>query len=185
MDNLVSLAIWEDKNKSLMFCLVCAIAVFKVNKLTTVSRQGYWVLWINNLLLPSLVFYALYILLDRRMHPYPSLEQLREHRGNIDKADEFGEELQARLTSTAPFGLLDAWKTFRVYNKSRIRKTKEKMKQSDDAASMISIETTVTDDDTPADDSVEKSQGHEIKALGLEALCELVDGMERLKKYVK
>ena len=119
------------------------------------------------------------------MHPYPSLEQLREHRGNIDKADEFGEELQARLTSTAPFGLLDAWKTFRVYNKSKVRKAKERIKQSDDAASMISIETTVTDDDTSAGDSLGRPREYEIKALGLEVLCELVDGMERLKKYVK
>lgn len=119
------------------------------------------------------------------MHPYPSLEQLREHRGNIDKATEFGEELQAKLTSTTSFGLFDAWKTFRVYNKSRVRKAKEKMKESDDAASMISIETTAADDDTVAGDSGEMSREYEIKALGLEALCELVDGMERFKKYVK
>lgn len=119
------------------------------------------------------------------MHPYPSLEQLREHRGNIDKATEFGEELQAKLTSTTSFGLFDVWKTFRVYNKSRVQKAKEKMKQSDDAASVISIETTTADDDIVEGDSGERSREYEIKALGLEALCELVDGMERFKKYVK
>ena len=120
------------------------------------------------------------------MHPYPSLVQLREHRGHIDKASEFGEELQARLTGTTPFGLLDAWATLKVYNKKKIRKAKERVGRSDDAASVMSGETTVTDNEiTAADDSAEKSQEQDLKALGLEALCELVDGLERLKKYVE
>jgi len=117
------------------------------------------------------------------MHPYPSLTQLREHRGHIDKASEFGDELQARLTGTTPFGFFDAWKTLRVYNKTH--KTKEKMKQSDDAASVIGGEAAVTGSDiNAADDSAEKSQEQDLKALWLEALCELVDGLERLKKCV-
>ena len=120
------------------------------------------------------------------MHPYPSLAQLREHRGNIDKASEFGEELQARLTATTPFGLFDVWKTLRVYNKNKVRKAKEKMKPSDDTASVMSVETAITDNDTiHVDDSAEKSQEHDVKALGLQALCELVDGLERLKKCVE
>ena len=140
-------------------------------------------LWVNNLLLPSLIFYVLYVLLDRRLHPYPSLAQLREHRGNIDKASEFGEELQARLTGTTPFGLFDVWKTLRVYNKNRVRKAKEKLKQSDDTASVMSAEAAVTDiESTSADDSAEKSQEYDVRSLGLEVLCELVDGLERLKK---
>ncbi|KAF9654351.1 hypothetical protein BDM02DRAFT_138295 [Thelephora ganbajun] len=164
VDNLISLALWEDKNRSLRFCL------------------GYWVLWANNLLLPSPIFYLLYVLLYRRMHPYPSLAQLREHRGQIDKASEFGEELQARLTAATPFGVLDAWKTLKVYNKNRVRKAKEKIKQSDDAASVMSAETVITDNDIlVVDDSVEKTHEQDVKALGLEALCELADGLERLK----
>jgi len=144
------------------------------------------VLWVNNLLLPSLIFYLLYVLLYRRMHPYPSLAQLREHRGSIDKANEFGEELQARLTATAPFGLVDAWKTLRVYNRNKVRKAKEKAKQSDDPAIAMSAETAVTESDiAAADDSAGKSQEYGAKSLGLEALCELVDGLERLKKYVE
>jgi hypothetical protein len=140
----------------------------------------------NNLVLPSFIFYILYALLDRRIHPYPSLAQLREHRGSIDSASEFGEELQARLNATAPFGLFDAWRTLRVYNKNKIHKAKEKLKQSDDAASLMSVETVVTDNDiTPMDDSAEKTQEYDVRALGLEALCELIDGLERLKKCVE
>jgi len=167
-----------------MFCLVRAITGLKIDTLIP-PFQGYWVLWVNNLLLPSFIFYLLYVLLDRRMHPYPSLTQLREHRGHIDKASEFGEELQGRLTGTTPFGIFDAWKTLKVYNKNKTRKTKEKAKQSDDAASVIGAETAVTDSDiNAADDSAEKSQEQDLKTLWLEALCELVDGLERLKKYV-
>ena len=143
-------------------------------------------LWVNDLLLPSFIFYLLYILLDRRMHPYPSLAQLREHRGHIDKASEFGEELQARLTGTTPFGLLDAWETLKVYNKSKIHKAKDKVKQSGDTASVMSDGAVVTDSDiTATDDPAGKSQEQDLKALGLEALCELVDGLERLKKCVE
>lgn len=119
------------------------------------------------------------------MYPYPSLAQLREHRGHIDKASEFGEELQGRLTAASPFGLLDAWKTLRVYNKKKVRKAKEKTKQFDDTASVTSVEAAVTDGDTTAaEDSAEKNQEQGVKALGLEALCEIIDGLERLKKYV-
>jgi hypothetical protein len=140
------------------------------------------VLWANNLLLPSFIFYLLYVLVYRRTHPYPSLEQLRNHRGHIDKANEFGEEFNARLTATTPFGLLDAWKTLRIYNKSRVHRVKEKMKQFDDAASVMNSETVMTDGSVPADDTAEKAREQGIKALGLEALCELVDGIERFKK---
>jgi len=119
------------------------------------------------------------------MHPYPSLAQLREHRGHIDKASEFGEELQARLTGATPFGLSDAWKTLKVYNKTKTQKTKDKAKQSGDAASITSDGAVVTDNDTTTtDDSGEKSQEQDLKALGLEGLCELADGLERLKKCV-
>lgn len=119
------------------------------------------------------------------MHPYPSLAQLREHRGNIDKASELGEELQATLTATTSFGPLDAWKTLRAYNKNKPHKAKDKVKQSDDAVSVMSGGAAVTDGDITAPDGpAEKSQEQDLKALGLEALCELVDGLERLKKYV-
>ena len=115
------------------------------------------------------------------MYPYPSLSQLREHRRHIDKASEFGEELQGTLTATSSFGLLDAWKALRAYNKN---KANEKMKQSEDATSVISVEAAATDGDTTAaENSAEKVHEQDIKALGLEALCELIDGLERLKKY--
>ena len=119
------------------------------------------------------------------MYPYPSLAQLREHRGHIDKATEFGEELQGRLTVTSRFGLVDAWKTLRVYNKNKVRKAKERVKQSDDTTGAMSVEAAVTDGDIiAAEDSAENAHEQGIKTLGLEALCELIDGLERLKKYV-
>lgn len=156
VDNFVSLALWEDKNWSLGLCL------------------GYWVLWIHNLVLPSFIFYLLYILLYRRMHPYPSLAQLREYRGHIDKASEFGDELQRRLTANTPFGLFDAWKTLKVYNKGKLRKAKEKMKYSDDTASVMNVEATATDGDTATADD-------KLRAVWLEALCQVADGLERIK----
>lgn len=160
---------------------VCHSIGLEIGALTATLFQGYWMLWANNLLLPSLIFYLLYVLLYRKMHPYPSLAQLREHRGHIDKASEFGEELQVRLTATTPLGLVDAWKTLRVYHKNKTHKAKEKMKQSDDTTSVMGIESDVA----AADESVENTQEQGAKTLGLEALSELVDGLERLKKYVE
>lgn len=128
-------------------------------------------------MLPSFIFYLLYILLYRRMHPYPSLAQLREYRRHIDKASEFGDELQRRSTANTPFGLFDAWKTLKVYNESKLRKAKEKMKYSDDTASVMSAEATATDGDAAtADDN--------LRAVLLEALCQVADGLERTKKCV-
>jgi GRAM domain-containing protein 4 len=186
VDHLVSLALWEDKSISLGLCLVGLTTSLKRQLADGRSLQGYWVLWVYNLLFPSFIFYLLYVLLRRRIYPYPSLSQLREHRGHIDKASEFGEELQGSLTATSSFGLLDAWKALRVYNnnKNKVRKANEKMKQFEDTASVVSVEAATTDGDiTAAEDSAEKVHEQDIKALGLEALCELIDGLERLKKY--
>lgn len=64
-----------------------------------------------------------------------------------------------------------------VYNKNKVRKAKEKMKQFDDTASVMSAEATVT-----SGDEITQEQG--IKKLGLATLSELVDGLERAKKCV-
>jgi len=85
--------------------------------------------------------------------------------------------LQRRLTANTPFGLFDAWKTLKVYNKGKVRKAKEKMKYSDDTASVMSVEATATDGDTTAADD-------KLRALLLEAICQVVDGLERIKKCV-
>lgn len=182
VDDLVSLALWEDKSRSFMLCLVGVVTRPKCQFADAIS-QGYWVLWVHNLLFPSFIFYLLYVLLRRRMYPYPSLAQLREHRGHIDRASEFGEEFQVRATAAAPFGILDAWKALRVHNKQKVRKAKEKMKQFDDTASVVGVEAAMSEGDvTAAEDSAEKVGEQDIKMLGLEALCELADGLERFKK---
>lgn len=40
VDNLVSLAVWEDKSRSLVFCLVRVVASLNLSTLTTNSRSG-------------------------------------------------------------------------------------------------------------------------------------------------
>jgi GRAM domain-containing protein 4 len=54
-------------------------------------------------------------LVKRRLHPYPTLAQLRERRKEIAKAEEFGDGITARLTKTSKFGVRDAWKVWQDF----------------------------------------------------------------------
>ncbi|ESK86647.1 hypothetical protein Moror_9708 [Moniliophthora roreri MCA 2997] len=142
LQRLVKLAIWEDKAKSTTYCCI------------------YWFLWYHNLLLPSLVLRTLYCLVRRRIFPYPTIAELRERRAEIDRAEELGDEVSARLVSSSGFGVREMWRIFRVFTKSEkpkesMNKETAKGKGKDKKGKGIGKEKMHFDDQAPHSEQVE------------------------------
>lgn len=78
-----NLATWKDKQTSLLFC------------------TSYWILCFYDLILPAAVFCVLYALVRRRIFPYPSLKELREHRAQLAAANQFSDEISSRLGTSS------------------------------------------------------------------------------------
>lgn len=172
--------------------------------------QLFWSLWFFDLLLPSFFLHLLYLLLHRRLVPYPTLAELRKHHTEVLRAHEFGEEMQMRLiTGSSPFGVKDAFNLYKRFKKSKKPKGhgRKGSKKSEDASkrsqSSISLVDDLATDDasmaegTPAIEVVaEDEEGvkstdtdevraeKQLKARGLAMLVELADIHERVKKYV-
>ncbi|KAI5835560.1 hypothetical protein K523DRAFT_368238 [Schizophyllum commune Tattone D] len=108
LTRLYRLATWKDPGRSLAFCLL------------------FWFLWLQDLLLPALILRILYALVRRRIFPYPTLEELRERRQEVQRADIFSAEVSKSLTASSRSGVKEVWRLFRVYNKTRKELLKSK-----------------------------------------------------------
>ncbi|KAJ7786296.1 hypothetical protein B0H16DRAFT_1489978 [Mycena metata] len=104
---LVDLATWKDKRTSMGYCIL------------------FWILWYQNLLLPCLFLRILFAFARRRILSYPTLEQLRAHRREIDRANEFGEEISTRFSASSALGVKELWRIFKVFNKPKKAKVKK------------------------------------------------------------
>ena len=149
--------------------------------------QLYWRLWYHGLLLSALLFRVLYSLIRRKLHPYPSLDELRAHRTRIDRSHTFGAMLSARLAATPSLGVEDMWHLFKDYKHTR--KLKKAAKEAaargddgkaDDAASMHSIAAEKPEE--KPEDPLEDIKDEDLKRLGLFVLCEVADLLERIKE---
>ncbi|KAI6162175.1 hypothetical protein EDD17DRAFT_1776980 [Pisolithus thermaeus] len=78
--DLTSLALWKDKQRSLLYC-AC-----------------FWILWYHDGLLAAFLCRIIWCLLRRRFLPYPSLAEYQEKRQNATRARRFGDEVQRRLS---------------------------------------------------------------------------------------
>ncbi|KIM85186.1 hypothetical protein PILCRDRAFT_5540 [Piloderma croceum F 1598] len=108
--DLGQLARWESRRLSFVYCVL------------------FWVLWWHNLLLPSLFFRVFYAIIRRRIFPYPTLQELRQRRKEVARANVFGDAVRARLTPSSPFGIQELWRIFKVFNKPKVDKAKNVMK---------------------------------------------------------
>ncbi|KAH8835246.1 hypothetical protein DL96DRAFT_1573471 [Flagelloscypha sp. PMI_526] len=90
------LALWKDKPKSTIYC------------------AAYWILWGFDVILPAALFCILYALVRRRIFPYPSIRELKEHKQQLQAADQFSSEVSSRLTASSTFGIKEMWRVFRV-----------------------------------------------------------------------
>jgi hypothetical protein len=124
-------------------------------------------------------------LVRRRLFPYPSLADLRQHRQEILHADAFGQQVSARLSASSS-GVTEIWRLLQLLDRTWRSRTKVTIKEkgkgkelSDELASDIAEEqdATVLDD---ADDG----EAQDLKRIGLQQMEEIADIHERICKCV-
>lgn len=142
--------------------------------------QGFWLLWLYDLLLPALMVRILWEMLSRRFFPYPTLETLQMRRKDSDMARQFGEEIQERL-SVSSIGPMEIFQLF----KSRKSAAKGIMKSaakdlgaspSGNGGDASEGETTVFDEGSQKEQDIKRDLLH--------LLDTVADIHERIKKYV-
>ncbi|RPD62914.1 hypothetical protein L227DRAFT_572779 [Lentinus tigrinus ALCF2SS1-6] len=175
---LLKLATWKDPRRSFVYCGL------------------YWTLWYHGLLFSAAVAILLYHLISRKLHPYPSLSELREHRKAIDRSQTFGTILSTRLATSPALGLRDMWDLFGDYK--HMRKLKKAKKESagkkeldaggpaslDDNASVRSVSFSTPDlgeHQAEAGLLADDEDSADLKRLGLFIMNEAADFLERVK----
>ena len=141
--------------------------------------QLFWVLWYHNLLLPALVLRILYALIINRIFPYPTLADLRIHRQEVKRADKFGKEVQARLSSSSVLKVKEVWRMLVMYKRAKKVRigTAQKRSRKSEASKLESH-----DEPTVLDDPKESDDEQNIKRAVLCAINETADLHERVKK---
>ncbi|KAF8898755.1 hypothetical protein BD779DRAFT_1795370 [Infundibulicybe gibba] len=166
---LLKLAVWEDYRRSAFYCVL------------------YWVLWYYNTLLPSLILRILYSLIRWKFSPYPSLSDLQEHRSEVMRAHEFGNEIADRLSASSTFGIKEVWRLFRVLKQTKKEKAGAFIKRTkvippEDSEAMSPEPPNDTKEDaTVLDESDDGQDARDLKRLVLHILSELADLHERIK----
>ncbi|KAI0335244.1 hypothetical protein GY45DRAFT_1317167 [Cubamyces sp. BRFM 1775] len=170
---MLRLATWKDAKRSFAYCAL------------------YWILWYHGLLFSGLMLCLLYPLLRRRLHPYPSLDELRAHRNRIDRSNTFGSMLATRLAVSPSLGVKDMWDLFRDYQHTRKLKKKAKEgrknelneddRNASDSASIHSVATEKPEANHEVEDPTANVEEEDLKRLGLYLLSEAADLLERVK----
>ncbi len=138
--------------------------------------KAFWIVWYYDSLIPALLLQLFYSLVRRRIFPYPTLEELRGRRQDMQRADDFGNLVSSRLTASSSLGIKEMWRLFKVVNKGK--RTKIKKVFSQPQSGLVDRD----DDTTCLDDDVETKEERDLKRLGLQLLTGLVDLHERIKK---
>ncbi|KAJ4499630.1 hypothetical protein C8R41DRAFT_915363 [Lentinula lateritia] len=154
--HLVALCTWRDRRRSARYCMI------------------FWVLWYYNLLLPTFFLRIFYALIRRKIFTYPTLMELKQRRKQVDKANELGEEISLRL-STSSFGLKEIWRISRIFTKSNRNKSTQKSNIGLDKPNGG------VDDPTVLDNTKESQKETDVKRAVLLAMNDVADLHERIK----
>lgn len=145
----------------------------------------FWILWWYNLLAPAFVLRILVGLVRRRLFPYPSLADLRQHRQETLHADAFGQQVSARFSASSS-GVKEFWRLFQLLDrawKSRTKvMTKEKGKGKESSDEFTSD--TAKEQDATVLDDADDAETQDLKRIGLQLMEEIADTHERICKCV-
>ncbi|KAG1757589.1 hypothetical protein EDB19DRAFT_1901101 [Suillus lakei] len=161
--SMANLALWRDPQRSGLCC------------------AAFWGLWLYDLLLPALMFRILWEMLSRRLLPYPTLESLQMRRKDSERAREFGDEVQDRLSapSMGPKDIFQLFKSHRSAAKSKLKSV---------AKDTVALQTGPTGDGGDADEDEaatvlddDTQEEQDIKRELLHLLNTIADIHERIK----
>ncbi|OBZ78941.1 hypothetical protein A0H81_01105 [Grifola frondosa] len=167
------LVTWQDPNTSFLYC------------------AAYWLSWYHDVLFAAIILRLLYALIRRKVLPYPNLAELREHRRQVDRAQEFGAAISMRLVASPAFGVKDVWHVFKDLNHSRKLKKAAKAshpKNGENDGETIAVDPTsentlIIEESTDSALQITQNQADDadLKRIGLHVLNEITDLFERIK----
>lgn len=182
----LALATWKNWRKSFAYYIVSNHHTFNMTSSDISVRQAYWILWYNNLLLPSFFLAVLYHLLRRKLLPYPTLAELRERRREVDHAVSFGTSVANLLVSSSNVEVRDIWQVFRETR--HVRRLRETARLSNARPLEGMVATGPQERSQGAIDSSERQEraleDAGVKRNLLLCLSEVVDLLERTRKWV-
>ncbi|THH01820.1 hypothetical protein EW026_g971 [Hermanssonia centrifuga] len=167
--SLLKLATWQHEGTSLFYCAV------------------YWISWYNNLILPGLILRLLYSLMWYKLMPHPTLQDLRQHRQEQHRADDFSRRVVVRLGSAPGFAvkdLLDVVKDFRSSRKTAATSKNEGKDEDTATAPDQTFDGSAVNDEVEVEHDAKLTQDEiEISRVALNAINQIIDLHERVKKY--
>ena len=134
------------------------------------------------MLLPATCVRLLYSLARRRFLPYPTLDELRKRRQEVDQAEQFGVALSKRLALSPSFGVKDAWYLLREFRKTR----KQDHAKENDSPDPSTVTVEITEDSSEEDDndfaSILSAEELALARIALLYFTQLADLHERIRK---
>ncbi|KIM48214.1 hypothetical protein M413DRAFT_22743 [Hebeloma cylindrosporum] len=163
LSQLKDLATWEDNGASLIYCSM------------------FWILWWYNLLAPAFLLRMLVCLVRRRLFPYPSLADLRQHRQEIIHADAFGQQVSARFSASSS-GVKETWHLFKLLDRTWRSRAKASTKEKGKGKELS--------DEIPSDTAQEQGpavhgdaddgDAQDLKRISLQVMEDIADIHERI-----
>ena len=152
----------------------------------------YWILWYYNLLLAGLLARILFSLFRRKFLPYPTLAELRQHRQEVERAEDFSKTAVTRLVAARSVGIVEFFKILRDLRGISRRKAAEKL-QSQSKVTISEGSTTgsipevvvetVEDHSTIAVHDISPEEADAVQSI-MSVANNIADLHERIKKYV-
>ncbi|KAG1899244.1 uncharacterized protein F5891DRAFT_422392 [Suillus fuscotomentosus] len=158
--SMANLALWKDPQRSGLYC------------------AAFWGLWLYDLLLPAIMFGILWEMLSRRLLPYPTLESLQMRRKDSERAREFGDEVQERLSAPS-LGPKDIFQFLKSHRSAAKSKTKTLPKDTGVLQTSLNGDGGEDEVATVLDGDTQEEQ--DIKRELLHALNTVADIHERIK----
>lgn len=133
-----------------------------------------------------MVLRVLFALIKRWIFPHPSLEDLRRHREEVIRANEFGDQVSARLSAPSSTDVTEVVHLFKLLKKRRNKTAKQKAKDVNSAHPTEEIgDAPLRERDMAVpEDTVDKEEAADVKRTAIYALNEIADLHERVKKCV-
>ena len=128
----------------------------------------------------------MYSLVRRKVLPYPSLQELREHRLDVERAKEFSATVTARLVAAPTYDLQDAWRIVHDFHRSRKLKkaARDRAKSAEDGDHLRVGEELKTEPGESALSDESDVPETDIKRELLAIMNYVADLHERIKKCV-
>ncbi|KAG5639236.1 hypothetical protein H0H81_005310 [Sphagnurus paluster] len=114
-------------------------------------------------------------LVRRRILPYPTLAELRNHRQQVSRAAEFGDHISAQITASTSFGVRDMWRLLKTFHKTTKSNPKDPSQHLDGSQDRY-----IPNPEGILEDKGDSQETKDLKRTGVLVLNQVADLHERV-----